>query len=403
MLALLSLFRTLSLRYLRMRWGRAALIVLSIALGVAMLVSTQLLNQCIDAASGETTTPGADLADLVVTGNRRVRLDHLPKLRALPGVAAAQPMLIERVILPDFGNRTVILIGLDASGGAVADKNPFSAKLTVTNPAAWLSGRGTVVGKELAAVLAPDGKPSKPFQIRAAGRKLDVYPGGVVELEGKAAKLGGFLLVMDVRQAAKMLEQDGICERIDLYLEPGADRQAVKHAAQAAVGSTAQVKTPDAAGKATREVVGGIRIGFTLCGIGAMVVGLFLVYNALAVSVAERRHDIGVMRSMGATRPQVAWLFAGESMLLGFIGAVLGVPLGWGLARLTFLLARKEMEQLFLTANQPLALTLDTVVLALVAGVATAAFHPESTRALRAVAGASASTALGQCCCAASD
>ena len=27
-----------------------------------------------------------------------------------------------------------------------------------------------------------------------------------------------------------------------------------------------------------------------------MVVGLFLVYNALAVTVAERRHDIGILR-----------------------------------------------------------------------------------------------------------
>src|SRR5262245_65213721 len=103
MLTLLSLFRTLSLRYLRMRRSRAALITLSIAAGVAMLVSTQLLNQCIDAASSETTTPGADLADLVVTANRRVRIDHIKKLRELPGVAAAQPMLIERAILPEFG------------------------------------------------------------------------------------------------------------------------------------------------------------------------------------------------------------------------------------------------------------------------------------------------------------
>src|SRR5262249_15258932 len=162
----------------------------------------------------------------------------------------------------------------------------------------------------------------------------------------KLAKLGGFVMGMDVYQAAKMLDQEGICERINLTLAPGADIHQVKHAAQAVVGSAAEVKTPEAAGRATREVVGGIRIGFTLSGIGAMVVGLFLVYNALAVSVAERRHDIGVMRSMGATRPQVAWLFAGESIVLGFVGAVLGVPLGWCLARMTFLLARKEMEQL---------------------------------------------------------
>src|SRR5439155_10323001 len=73
MLSLFSLFRTFSVRYLGQRWDRAALIVASIGLGVAMLVSTQLLNQCLDAAATESMTPGSDTADLMVTSNRRVR------------------------------------------------------------------------------------------------------------------------------------------------------------------------------------------------------------------------------------------------------------------------------------------------------------------------------------------
>src|SRR5262249_55185792 len=149
-------------------------------------------------------------------------------------------------------------------------------------------------------------------------------------------------------------------------------REVVRQAAQDTIGGQGTVRSPEAAGQATREVVGGIRIGFTLCGVGALVVGLFLVYNALAVSVAERRHDIGVMRSMGATRMQIAGLFTGESMVMGLIGALLGVPLGWGLAKLTFQLVEVEMEQLFLTAHQPMALTWDTFLLAVCAGVATA-------------------------------
>src|SRR5262249_34624648 len=116
MLSLLSMPRTLSLRYLGKRWDRAGLIVASIALGVAMLVSTQLLNQCLDAAVLESTTLGAEQADLVVSSNRRVRLDLLPKLRAIPGVQSAQPLIFERVLLPEFHGRTAVLIGLDSQG-----------------------------------------------------------------------------------------------------------------------------------------------------------------------------------------------------------------------------------------------------------------------------------------------
>ena len=47
------------------------------------------------------------------------------------------------------------------------------------------------------------------------------------------------------------------------------------------------------------------------------VVGLFLVFNALSVTVAERRHEIGILLALGATRDQVRRLFAGEAVVLG--------------------------------------------------------------------------------------
>src|SRR5580765_3134311 len=108
MRSLFSLIHTVSLRYLGKRWDRAALIVASIAVGVAMLVSTQLLNQCLDAAASESTSPGAEPADLVVTNNRRVPLELVEQLRAIPGVASAQPLIIERVQLPELDNRVAI-------------------------------------------------------------------------------------------------------------------------------------------------------------------------------------------------------------------------------------------------------------------------------------------------------
>src|SRR5262249_21742854 len=158
-------------------------------------------------------------------------------------------------------------------------------------------------------------------------------------------------------QAARLLDQEGIAERIDIYLAPGADREQVRQSVRDAVGEQADVSIPEDVGRGSREVAGGVTLGFTLCGVGAMVVGLFLVYNALAVSVAERRHDIGVLRSLGATRPQIAGMFTTEALALGLVGALVGVPLGLLLARLTFDLVQQEMEQLFLTAHQPMELT----------------------------------------------
>jgi putative ABC transport system permease protein len=374
MRSLFARFRTVSTRYLWKRWNRAGLIVASIALGVGMLVTTQLLNRCIDAAASESASPGVETADLVVTANRRVQLGLVPKLRNVPGIKAVSPMLVDRVVLPGFGNRSAVLIGLDVAAGKATNENSFQAQLNITNPLAWVSGRGVVIGQDLASVMSPDGRPTRPFEIRCGGRLHKLEPVGAVQLQGKAAKLGGFLLVMDVYQAARAMGQEGICERIDLQIEAGADLNSIRAAAQAAIGDLATVETPEAAVQSTKEVVGGVRISLTLCGIGAIIVGLFLVYNALAVSVAERRHDIGVLRSMGANRRQIAGLFTFEALTLGLVGSLLGLPLGLAVAKLTFSLVRLQMEQIFLTANQPLELTRSTILLAIVAGLATSWF-----------------------------
>ena len=101
------------------------------------------------------------------------------------------------------------------------------------------------------------------------------------------------------------------------------------------VGDRAEVRTLESNYEAVRDVTGGLELGFDIGGVIALVVGLFLVYNVLSVSVAERRHDIGILRSVGATRGQVAGLFLGEAALLGLVGSAVGLPLGWGLGWLT--------------------------------------------------------------------
>ena len=42
----------------------------------------------------------------------------------------------------------------------------------------------------------------------------------------------------------------------------------------------------------------------------ALIVGMFLIYNAYAIAVAQRRGEIGLLRALGATRGQVRRVFA---------------------------------------------------------------------------------------------
>ncbi len=69
-----------------------------------------------------------------------------------------------------------------------------------------------------------------------------------------------------------------------------------------------------------------------LISLGALVAASFAVSAAMATAVLERRGEIGLMRSLGATRGRVALLFYSEAGLLALFAGALGFLLGSGLA-----------------------------------------------------------------------
>jgi putative ABC transport system permease protein len=80
---------------------------------------------------------------------------------------------------------------------------------------------------------------------------------------------------------------------------------------------------------AARRAVGTTFTGL-LVGLGAvaLLVGGVGVANTMVISVLERRSEIGLRRSLGATRGQIRLQFLCESFLLSFLGGVGGVVLG---------------------------------------------------------------------------
>ena len=426
---MLTVFRLLSLRYLRQRWTRSALIVASIALGVATLVSTRVLNRCIETAATETTTP-LGMGDLFVT-NGELNVDHglAGEIRAanIAGVKSVQPLTIERMSVPPYPkqtptdppreNRGAVLLGVELAAHQLSGNDPFATldgenaykvkAVRVKHSAATLF---TALNRRVIALSRAlfdeweqwRENESSPFVVQAGGRRIDCLPLWVIDYDADSPLMGigPNVVGMEIGQAAEFLQPQSppphphafaaaagpLAEkpvwsaanplrvnRVDIMLHPGTDAAAVKQAVVALVGERAVVNTPDDQGKSTREIVGGIQIGFTMCALGAMVVGLFLVYNALAVTVAERRHDIGTLRSLGCTRPQVVAIFLVAAAVLGLIGAAVGIPLGIGLSRFALWLIREDLGSIFLNpAADPSWPTGGTLLLAVGAGLITA-------------------------------
>ena len=64
----------------------------------------------------------------------------------------------------------------------------------------------------------------------------------------------------------------------------------------------------------------------------ALVVGAFIIFNTFSITVAQRTREFGLLRTLGASRAQVMRSVVEEGLLLGVVGAVLGLFGGIGLA-----------------------------------------------------------------------
>jgi hypothetical protein len=67
---------------------------------------------------------------------------------------------------------------------------------------------------------------------------------------------------------------------------------------------------------------------------GALILGLAcgLLWSTTSKIVSDSRADIGLFRALGATKADIRRLFLGESALLGTLGTLVGMLLGWALA-----------------------------------------------------------------------
>jgi putative ABC transport system permease protein len=86
-------------------------------------------------------------------------------------------------------------------------------------------------------------------------------------------------------------------------------------------------------------------IGYVLGGIGgiALAVAAIGVVNTMVMAILERTREIGVLRACGATRATIRRLFTIEAGLLGFLGGVFGVAVGFGLTRVANVVINRQL------------------------------------------------------------
>ena len=312
-----------------LRAGRAlfVLAVAGVALGVASVLSIQILNRSALGAFSGTVRAVSGEADLSVVGWAGALDEALyPEVLAVPGVASAVPLWRAPVALAG-GAGLLDLVGADV---LAAVRAPW--RLREGGAADALGRPGWVaVTPELAAELG--WAPGHRFEVSLGSRRATLEVGALVDFRRVAPLASRRLAVMDLGQAQGLLGTRGRIHQIDVVAAEGVAPAALAARLSARLGERARVVAPEQRTAEAAGLLAAFRLNLTALSLVSLLVGGFLVYASVRASLARRREELGILRAVGATRGQVVALVLGEAALLGAAGTAAGLPLGWLAAR----------------------------------------------------------------------
>jgi putative ABC transport system permease protein len=349
---------------------RAGLIVLAVALGVAVVLAIDLAG---NAATGSFRSSMETLAgdnDLEIIASGGVPEDVVATLASLPYPIRISPRLEDFAVIADT-KKSLPLIGIDlvAEAGALEENSAAGANLSPSpraspetfehlgdSDAIWVGGS---LGR----------KPGDRLQLLINDRVREYTVRGVYpDSNGNESAI-----VMDIAAAQFVLTRYGRVDRILLKVPrtPGLEEWTRRF--RAVLPSGVEVRPQGAGTSENRRMLAAFRWNLRLLSYISLVVGAFLIYNAISVSVVRRRPDIGIVRALGAGRAAILAAFVGEAACFGLAGALIGLPLGRFMATGAVRLMSATVESLYVSSRPgPIELDVTSIFLALAVGVGVA-------------------------------
>jgi len=351
------LFYRLILRPLHREPLRTFLVVLAVALGVSVVLAIELAG---DAAAGsfrssiETLTGDADLEVTAIGG---VPDDVVGELATLPYSITVRPR-IEDYAVVDATGQTVPLIGLDLIAerpeGLNLDRQESAKADDLADPAnhdVWVSAN-----------LAP--KSGDILHLQINDQPADYVVRGVLKDSGDS----GGLILMDIATAQRAVHRLGRVDRVLLKVPPTPSLDQWEKRLRAALPAGVELRREGSQTDENRRMLSAFRWNLRILSYVALVVGAFLIFNTISVSVVRRRPEIGIVRALGGSRSNVLGAFLGEAACFGLIGGLLGIVLGRLLAIGAVRLLGATVENLYVS-SRPASIELTPAIITLGLGI----------------------------------
>ncbi|HEX9595594.1 MAG TPA: ABC transporter permease, partial [Anaerolineales bacterium] len=315
----------LSLRTLLRHPIQFAIMTFGIALGVAVMVSIDIANA--------STARAFDLSTSAVTGRAThsivasaqgvdesiyVRLRTDPQWR---GRLESAPLVIAYAVSPQLGEVPFTLLGIDPFAEAPfrsylgARGTPQQTRLETITPLLTVPGAillsAPTAGRYGLQPCAqrPDAlDDSCRLTLSINGETRHAYLTGLLEPSDDFSRRAlDTLILTDIATAQSLSGTGGKLTQIDLILPDNFDSPALS----AALPAGTLLVTSEIRNSQVAEMTAAFQFNLTALSLLALVVGIFLIYNAMTFSVVQRRPLFGTLRSIGYTREQVFGMVLG--------------------------------------------------------------------------------------------
>ncbi len=367
---LFLLFYRLMVRPLFREPVRTSLTILAIALGVAVVLAIDLAG---GAAAGSFRSSMETLAgenDLEVTASGGVPENVVGTLATLPYSIRVSPRVEDYAVIAET-KKSLPLIGLDivAEGSAYAQSESQKTAAFQTQSASenvfehlgdadsiWVgSSVGYKTGDRVELLINDQ---VRNYTVRG------LYP----DSNGNESAI-----VMDLAAAQQALARYGRVDRILLKVPESPSLDEWQQRLRAVLPAGVEVRPQGTGTNENRRMLAAFRWNLRLLSYISLVVGAFLIYNTISVSVVRRRPEIGIVRALGASRGAILSAFVGEAACFGLMGALIGLPVGRFMATGAVRLMAATVESLYVSSRPgTIELNAASILLALAIGVGVA-------------------------------
>jgi putative ABC transport system permease protein len=332
---MIALFHRLMLRPLWSDRARTLLTLLSITVGVAVIFAMDLAGEAAAGSfrSSMETVNGPDDIEIQAVGGVDAKL--LATLNTLPFPLFYAPRIEDYAIVN--GGRSVPMVGVDVVANAlrVETKPNEQAPAQLGDRGVFISGGLGRVGDRL------------KLQVNDQVHELAVL--GVIDSQ----QLSGDVVVLDLEDAETITGRAGRLDRILVSL-PADAKDAVDEWVEKLrphLPSGVTIRPIGARKDENRKMLAAFRWNLRILSYIALLVGAFLIYNTISVSVVRRRGEIGILRALGASRTAVRWAFLAEAAFFGLLGGALGLLMGRFLAEGMVKLVALTVQALYVSST----------------------------------------------------